>query len=150
VEKEVRKDAFAIQSGAGIDELLDYARQADRAFVAQLERFPLVRLRIRYPDLEPIRRRRMERLVAAASALRRAPWRGLRAAARACYSATEFETMVAQHLGLYADEVHALGGSVRPAALVAPLRAPLRAMMRKQAGSLAREVAELLYRRPMR
>lgn len=150
VDKEVRKDAFAIRSGAGIDALLQYARQVDREFVARLERLPLLRLRIRYPEIEPIRRRRMERLIAAAAALRQAPWRGLRAAARARYSRAEFETMLAEHLGLYASEVHALGGSVRPALLVAPVRGRLRALMQEQASSLAREVADLLYRSAMR
>ena len=122
----------------------------DRAFVAKLERFPLVRLRIRYEDIDPIRRRRMEQLLAVAATLLQAPWRGIRAAARAHYSRAEFETRVHDHLHLYAAEVHALSRSVRPALLVAPWRERLRALMEKQANALAREVAHLLYDRAMR
>jgi hypothetical protein len=145
VDKEIRKDAFAVQSGQSVEDLLSYARQVDREFVAELERFPLVRLRIRYEHVEPIRRRRMQHLLDAAAALARAPWRGIRPAARACYSRAGFETLLREHLRLYAAEVHALSRSVRPALLVSPLREGLRAMMEGHADSLARETAELLY-----
>lgn len=150
VEKEVRKDALAIQSGHDIEKLLRHAREIDREFVAKLERFPLVRLHIRYEDIEPIRRRRMERLLAAAAALARAPWRGIRAAVRARYARAEFETLLGEHLRLYAREVHALSRAVRLGALVAPLRARLLETMEAQADCLAREVADLLYARAMR
>jgi hypothetical protein len=150
VDKEIRKDAFAIQSGQGVEALLSHARQVDREFVARLERFPLVRLRIRYEDVEPIRRRRMQRLLDAAAALARAPWRGIRPAARACYSRGEFETLLREHLRLYAAEVHALSRSVRPALAVAPVRERLRALMESRADSLAQEVADLLYAAAMR
>ena len=150
VEKEVRKDALAIQSAHDIEQLLRHAREIDREFVAKLERFPLVRLRIRYEDIEPIRRRRMERLLAAAAALAQAPWRGIRPAARARYSRAEFETLLGEHLRLYAREVHALSRAVRLGALVAPLRARLLKTMEAQADRLAREVADLLYARAMR
>jgi hypothetical protein len=146
----VRKDAFAIQSRHDAGKLLSHAREMDRAFVAKLERFPLVRLRIRYEDVEPLRRQRIERLLEAVGALLREPWRGIRAAARAHYSRAEFETRVHDHLHLYAAEVHALSRSVRPALLVAPWRERLRALMEKQANALAREVAHLLYDRAMR
>ncbi|HEX7221102.1 MAG TPA: hypothetical protein VF280_17980 [Burkholderiales bacterium] len=129
---------------------MSYARQVDREFVARLERFPLVRLRIRYEDIEPMRRRRMQHLLDAAAALVRAPWRGIRPAARACYSRAEFEDLLREHLRLYAAEVHALGGSVRPALLVAPVRERLRALMESRADSLARDVAALLYAAAMR
>ena len=150
VEKEVRKDAYAIRSGQGIEDLLSHAREIDREFVARLERFPLVRLRIRYEDVEPMRRRRMQHLLDAAAALARAPWRGIRPAARACYSRAEFQALVREHLRLYAAEVHALSRSVRPALVVAPLREGLRAVMEAHADSLARETAELLYARSIR
>jgi len=145
VEKEVRKDAFAIQSGSSVEKLLTHAREIDREFVARLERFPLVRLHIRYEDIEPIRRRRMERLLEAAARLLQAQWRGIRHAARACYSESEFEAMLGEHLRLYAAEVHALNRSVRLAALIAPLRERLRKAMEERADALAREVADLLY-----
>ena len=74
----MRKDALAIRSGQGTGELRA-ARQIDREFIARLERFPLVRLRIRYEDIEPIRER-IERLLGATRALVAAPWRGIRPA----------------------------------------------------------------------
>jgi hypothetical protein len=143
----VRKDAFAIQSKHDAGELLSHAREMDREFVAKLERFPLVRLRIPYEDVEPIRRQRMERLLEAAlELLGTTPWRGIRAAARAHYSRAQFEARVREHLRLYAAEVHALSRSVRPALLVAPWRERLRALMERQADALAHEVAHVLYR----
>jgi hypothetical protein len=146
VEKEVRKDALVIRAASpDLEVLLQEARRIDRAFVARLERFPLVRLRIRYEDIEPLRRRRMQHLLDAAAALARAPWRGIRPAAKARYSRAEFETLLREHLRSYAAEVHALGRSVRPALLVAPLREGLRAAMEARADSLARETAQLLY-----
>jgi hypothetical protein len=146
----VRKDAFAIQSKHDVGRLLGHAREIDREFVAKLERFPLVRLRIRYEDIDPIRRRRMEQLLAATARLLQPPWRGIRAATRSHYNRAEFETLVREHLRLYAAEVHALSRSVRPALLVAPFRNRLRALMDERANALAREVAALLYDRPMR
>ena len=108
----MRKDDFVIRSApAAAEELLQKAREIDREFIARLERFPLVRLRIRYEDVEPVRRRRIEHLLEAAAALARAPWRGIRPAARACYSRAEFEALLHEHLRLYAAEVHALSRS---------------------------------------
>ena len=144
----MRKDALAIRSGQGTGELRA-ARQIDREFIARLERFPLVRLRIRYEDIEPIRRERIERLLGATRALVAAPWRGIRAAARARYSADQLEALV-RDLRLYAAEVDSLGACVRPRLLVAPFRSRLRALMDERAGALAREVAHLLYDRAMR
>jgi hypothetical protein len=92
----------------------------------------------------------MERLLEAAARLLQAPWRGIRPAVRARYSRAEFETLLGEHLRLYAKEVHALGRSVRLGALVAPLRARLLKTMEAQADSLAREVADLLYARAIR
>ena len=141
----MRKDAFAIQSKHDVGKLLSHARQIDREFVAKLERFPFVRLRIRYEDVEPVRTQRIERLLQAARALLEPPWRGIRAAARARYGRAEFETLVREHLRLYAAEVYALSRSVRPALLVAPLREHLRRTMEQKANLLARDVARLLY-----
>ena len=137
-------------SSPDLELLLQKAREIDRDFVARLERYPLVRLRIRYEDVEPIRRRRMQHLIEAAARLARAPWHGMRPAACACYSRPEFEALLREHLRLYAAEVHALSRSVRPALAVAPLRERLRALMESCADSLAREVAGLLYASAMR
>jgi len=147
VEKEVRKDALAIRSVSTNDmhELLQQAREIDREFVARVERFPLVRVGIRYQDIEPVRRRRMERLRAAAAALLERPWRGIRPAVRARYAEAEFEALLREHLRLYACEVDALNRSMRLAALITPLRKRLRKTMEEQASALARDVARLLY-----
>lgn len=147
VEKEVRKDALVIRSG---QVSLAQAREIDREFLAQLERLPLLRLEIRYQDIEPIRRERMQRLLDASRRLLAPPWRGMRAAVRAAYERPAFEATLAEHLRLYAAEVHALGAAVRPRLLLAPLRARLRSIMDEQAHPLARELAELLYARAMR
>ena len=146
----MRKDALAIGSTHSADELLRRAREIDREFVARLERLPLVRLRIRYEDVEPVRRQRTARLLEAARALLEPPWRGIRAGARSHYTGEQFEARVHEHLHLYAAEVHALSRSVRPAILVAPWRERMRALMEKQAHALAREVTDLLYGRAMR
>jgi hypothetical protein len=154
VDKEVRKDALVIaQAGQpapveGLSALLARARDIDREFLARLGRFP-VRLEIRYEDVEPIRRRRMERLFDAAARLLKAPWRGLRPAVRTCYDEADFAVALGEHLHLYALEVHALNRSVRVPAPVGLLRGliadRLRAIMELESQALARQVTRLLY-----
>ena len=154
VDKEARKDALVIAQAArpapsdGMSALLARAREIDREFLARLGRFP-VRLEIRYEDVEPIRRRRIERLFDAAARLLRAPWRGLRPAARACYDQADFGALLGEHLRLYALEVHALNRSVRVPALMALLRGlvadRLHAIMDLESRALARQVTRLLY-----
>ena len=156
VDKEVRKDALVIALAArgaaaeGLSEMLSRARQIDREFLARLGRLPL-RLEIRYEDVEPIRRRRMERLLEAATRLLAAPWRGLRPALRACYEEAGFAARLGEHLHLYALEVHALNRSVRVPMLAGLLRGliaeRLRAIMEAESRVLAREVTSLLYQR---
>jgi hypothetical protein len=143
VEKEVRKDALVIAaSSADIPALLHRARDIDREFVAHL---PLVRLEIRYEEIEPIRRRRMEGLLAATERLLAAPWRGIRLAVRSRYRPEQFEGFLREHLQLYAAEVNALGRSVRLAALLAPVHERLRRSMEREANTLAHDVTRLLY-----
>jgi len=154
VEKEIRKDALVIaQAGRlapaeGLSALLARAREIDREFLARLGRFP-VRVEIRYEDIEPIRRRRMERLFDAAARLLRAPWHGLRPAVRACYGEADFAVLLGEHLRLYALEVHALNRSLRVPALMALLRGliadRLRSIMELESKLLARQVTRLLY-----
>lgn len=150
VEKEVRKDALAIRHAGEVPELLRQAQEIDREFLAQLGRFPLLRIEIRYEDIEPIRRRRMERLLDAAAAILKPPWRGIRPAVRACYARADFEAVLREHLRLYGIEVQALNRSVRLPALLAPLRdrlaQRLREIMEQEASALAHEVARLLYK----
>jgi len=147
VEKEVRKDALAIRSSSKGDlpQLLRQARQIDEEFVARLERLPLVRLEIRYEKIEPIRTRRMERLLEAAARILQAPWPGLRPAVRASYGEAQFAIMLREHLQLYAAEVDALNACVRFALLMAPLRERVRRNMEAQANALAHDVTRLLY-----
>jgi hypothetical protein len=143
VEKEVRKDALVIASSrAEIPALLRRARDIDREFVARL---PLVRLEIRYEEIEPIRARRMETLLGVTERLLQGPWRGIRIAVRERYRPEPFEALLREHLRLYAAEVHALARSVRLAALLAPVHEHLRGSMEREANSLAREVTRLLY-----
>ena len=154
VDKEIRKDALVIaqagQSAPGdpLSALLARAREIDHEFLARLGRFP-VRLEIRYQDIEPIRRRRMERLLDAAARLLRAPWRGLRPAVRACYGEADFAALLGEHLRLYALEVHALNRSLRVPALMTLVRGlvadRLRAIMDLESRTLARQVTRLLY-----
>ena len=153
VDKEVRKDALVIAAARaapleGLSALLVRAREIDREFLARLGRFPL-RLEIRYEEVEPIRRRRMERLFDTAARLLTAPWRGLRPAVRACYDERDFAARLGEHLHLYALEVHALNRSVRMPALMALLRGTiadrLRTIMDLESKALAREVTRLLY-----
>ncbi len=154
VDKEVRKDALVIaQAGQpapldGLSALLARAREIDREFVARLGRFP-VRPEIRYEEVEPIRRRRMERLLDAAARLLTAPWRGLRTAVRAGYDEPDFAAALGEHLHLYALEVHALNRSVRVPTLMAPLRGliadRLRAIMDLESKALAHQVTRLVF-----
>ena len=155
VDKEVRKDALVIAQAArsaspdGLAALLARARDIDREFLASLGRFP-VRLEIRYEDVEPVRRQRMQRLLDAAARLLAAPWRGLRPAVRACYGERDFAAALAEHLRLYAMEIRALNRSVKVPALVSPLRSVvaerLHAIMDRESKALAHEVSTMLYR----
>jgi hypothetical protein len=153
-DKEIRKDALVIAQAAqppaqgGLSALLCRAREIDREFLARVGGFPL-RIEIRYEEVEPIRRHRMERLFDAAARLLRAPWRGLRPAVRACYGEAGFAAALGEHLSLYALEVHALHRSVRVPTLIAPLRGliaqRLRAIMELESEALSRQVTRLLY-----
>ena len=154
VDKEVRKDALVIAQAASstspdrLAAMLARARDIDRDFLARMGRFP-VRLEIRYEDVEPIRRQRMQRLLDAAARLLATPWRGLRPAVRACYDERVFAAALAEHLRLYALEIRALNRSVRVPALVGPLRSMvaerLHAIMDRESKALAHEVSAMLY-----
>lgn len=150
VDKEARKDALAIGHAGDLADLLAGAKRIDEEFLARLRAVPLVRLRIRYQDIEPIRAERMRQLLDVSARLLAAPWAGIRRAVVANYAKNGFEAIVRAHLRLYAREVDALGSSVRVTALLAPLRWRLRAIMDKEADALAREVSDLIYDRPMR
>ena len=156
VDKEVRKDALVIAQAArpaaeeGLSVLLARAREIDGEFLARLGRFP-VRLEIRYEDVEPLRRRRMERLLEAAARLLAAPWRGLRPALRACYDERDFAARLGEHLHLYALEIHALQRSLRVPALIGLLRGlvaeRMLAIMEAESRALAHQVTRMVYQR---
>ena len=150
VDKEARKDALAIARAAELPALLAQSREIDEGFLARLRALPLLRLRIRYEEIEPIRAERMQQLLEVSARLLAEPWPGVRRAARAHYTRDQFEAIVRRHLRLYAREVDALGRSVRLSALLVPLRLRLARLMHEQAGALARDVCGLLYDRALR
>ncbi|MGA7984437.1 MAG: hypothetical protein WCA01_04580, partial [Burkholderiales bacterium] len=102
---------------------------------------------LRYDEILPLRRQRVERMVEAAYRILDA-WRagrGLRAALRACYAQAELESLLAGMLRLYAMETRALSRAVRLPALLRTAQDAigqrLFAIMDEQGARLAREAA---------
>ncbi len=157
VDKEVRKDALAIHhavqsarsaqpvDAARMEALLQAARAIDRDFLARA-RGPL-EIPIRHELIDPVRRRRIRRLVDATAELCGA-WtarRGLRAALALRFPGGALERLLFELMLGYAQETRLLGESVRMPVLLAPLRrrvlAGLFETMEQTAASLAREAA---------
>jgi len=154
VAKEVRKDTLVIRRAAEAPaapgrparetllELLQSAREIDRQFLARVVRFP-IGIDIPYGEIDPVRLRRMERLFAAAQSVL-AAWpqgEGPRQALRAAFAREELERLLADILGLYAQETLALSRGVRLPALLRPVR---ELAMRRLVGvmdSIARRLA---------
>lgn len=160
VAKEVRKDsqviaraAAALASGEPLGEmaisaLLTESKEIDRRFLAAAGRAPLSIL-VHYDLIDPIRRRRIDRLLTAISRIL-AAWQhrgGLRAALRHAYPGAELENLLFDFLDLYAQETQVLGEAVRLPWPLAPLRQRivngLRSVMREAARQLAREWAAM-------
>lgn len=132
VAKEVRKDTLVIRRAAeaaaadarpALLELLQSAKQIDRDFLRRTVRFP-IGIDIRYQEIDPLRLRRMERLFGAAQSVL-AAWpqgQGAREALRAAFAREELERLLAEILGLYAQETLALSRGVRLPALLRPVR----------------------------
>ena len=135
VAKEVRKDALVIRRAAEAPsgparaaretllDLLQSARAIDREFLRRTARFP-IGIDIPYAEIDPLRLRRMERLFAAAQSVL-AAWpqgEGPRQALRAAFARAELERLLAELLGLYAQETLALSRGVRLPALLRPVR----------------------------
>ena len=132
VEKEVRKDALALRcagealaAGAragpeAVTWLLERGRQIDAEFLARAGRFP-VGIVVRYEEILPLRRQRIEQLLDAAGRILEA-WRGrgLRAALRTSYPQPALEALIAGILRLYAMETRALSRAVKLPALRRP------------------------------
>jgi hypothetical protein len=162
VAKEVRKDALVIGRAAEtlgaparparetLASLLQSAKEIDRQFLQRVVRFP-VGIDIPYREIDPVRLRRMERLFAAAQSVL-AGWpqgQGPRQALRAAFAREELERLLAEILGLYAQETLALSRGVRLPALLRPVRElamrRLVAIMDSIARRLAAEAARTVH-----
>jgi len=131
--KEVRKDTLVIresavlergaQAGFLLTRLMEKTKDIDRDFLERVARFP-VRIVVRYEEIEPVRRRRIERLFAAAQRVLAAwaPGQGAREALCAAFPGAQLETLLHELLSLYGEETLALSRSVRVPTLLKPLR----------------------------
>lgn len=163
VGKEIRKDALAFEAAAEVvregaapgaarvQAVLDAARGVDRDFLARVGSFP-VRIVIRYEDVLPLRRKRVECLLRAAHRILGA-WSvggGVRAAIRATYGQSEFERALSEVLRLYTQEARALSSAVRLPLLLLPLRElaaqRLSEVMSEVGVRVARDVASAAFR----
>ncbi|TAK83514.1 MAG: hypothetical protein EPO20_17880 [Betaproteobacteria bacterium] len=159
VAKEVRKDTLIIRRAAEgqeddgrqiLLELLQSAKEIDRDFLRQTMRFP-IRIDIPYQEIDPVRMRRMERLFGAAQRVLAAWPQGERPrqALRAAFARGELERLLAEILGLYAQETLALSRGVRLPALLRPVRElamrRLVGIMESIARRLAADAARTVY-----
>lgn len=164
VRKEVDKDQCVIvaageafRSGrapnpADAGQLLHEARLIDQAFLQQTAPFPLA-IDIRYPDIEPTRRQRIERLLAMSHRLL-AHWQStphFRHAVAQAYPREQFRVALGEILHLYAQETKLLSRSVHLPALIGLARDRLTdaifTEMEAVARQLANEFTEMAYRR---
>ncbi|MFZ1909810.1 MAG: hypothetical protein WAU52_12075, partial [Burkholderiales bacterium] len=145
-------EAFAAGAQVGPDavsQLLAQGREIDAEFLARAAAFP-VGIVLRYEEILPLRRQRIERLLDAAGRILEA-WRGrgLRAALRASYAQPDFEALIAGMLRLYAMETRALSRAVKLPALLRPAQDAigqrLFAIMDAQGARLARDAARGVY-----
>jgi hypothetical protein len=164
VKKEVDKDRLAIFAAAAsqsagespgdvdIGALLESARAIDEVFFRQATLFP-ISINLRYEDLEPIRRSRIELLVVTAYRVL-AQWEEtprFRGAVVTVYSEEQFRALLREILILYGMETRLLSNSVRVPFVVARARNTLagiiHAAMEDAAEQLAGELARDVYRR---
>lgn len=163
VRKEIDKDRAAILRAAAtlraggrpgpeeVEALLQQARGIDQRFLQETAVFP-VNIRIEYGEIEPFRRRRIEKLLAAAHALF-SRWEtvpGFRAAVAALYTRAEFETLLREIMQLYGAETRALSRSVRIPSLFDLARDSVSntvySVMNGVASGLAAELTRQVYR----
>jgi hypothetical protein len=163
VAKEVRKDALviarageALAAGAPagrdvVDALLAQSKAIDGDFLARVGRIP-VGIVVRYDEILPLRRQRVERLLDAAYGILEA-WRagrGLRQALGARYAQAELESLIGDVLRLYAMETRALSRAVRLPALLRPAQDAigrrLFSIMDAEGARIARDAARGAYR----
>lgn len=164
VAKEVQKDALVIRrahealhhdmepSAAMVRQLFQATREMDHAFLARVKSLP-VGIVIRYDVIEPIRMRRIDRLLRATHALL-GNWqegKNGRNALLTSFSRTELQQLLHDLLRLYAHETQALSQSLRLPTLLVPLRdgiaRNLYRIMNDVAGVMARDLAATVYRR---
>lgn len=163
VAKEVQKDALVIRRAsealrqgiapddAMLRQLFQATREIDSAFLARVRGLP-VTIVIRYEEIEPIRVRRIGRLLDAAYAiLERWPkGKNGREALQASFSRAELQQLIHDLMRLYALETQALSRSLRLPALLVPLRdgiaRNLYRIMNDVAGRMARDLLVTVYR----
>ena len=164
VTKEIEKDRHVIERAAAaqragrtpfeidINEILHEAREIDRAFLEQVAVFP-VNIRIQYQDIEPTRRRRIERQLTAVHRLL-SRWEQtprFRAAMASTYTRDEFEAFVREVLQLYSSETRLLSRSVGIPEVFNFARDAfaniIYSVMAGVAVELARELTDKVYRR---
>ncbi|HZM34792.1 MAG TPA: hypothetical protein VFC18_09875 [Burkholderiales bacterium] len=155
--KEVRKDTMVIHAAAApaeaaLDVLVERTKGIDRDFLERVAHFP-VRVLVRYEEIEPVRRRRIERLFVAAQRVLAAwvPEQGAREALCAAFPGAQLETLLHELLSLYGEETLALSRSVRVPVLLRPLRDAaarrLVAIMDRVSARLAKEAAAAMHLR---
>ena len=162
VDKEARKDALALRCAgdafaagtrAGPDAvalLLEQGRVIDARFLARVGGFP-VGIVVRYDEILPLRRQRVQRLLDAAHRILES-WRGrsVREALCAGFPQPALEALIAGILHLYAIETRALSRAVKLPALLRPAQDAigrrLFAIMDAEGARLARDAARSAYR----
>jgi hypothetical protein len=164
VRKEIDKDrrvivaaTEAVRAGrtpslVDAEQLLHEVREIDQAFLQQAAPFPLA-IDIRYPDIEPTRRQRIERLLAMSYRLL-AHWQStprFRQAVAQAYTREQFHTALGEILHLYALETKSLNRSVRLPTFASLARDKLAETiyleMEAIASQLADELTDKAYRR---
>jgi hypothetical protein len=161
--KEIEKDARVIAAAAdliargeapdaaAVQSLLEASRRIDQGFLTSVGAFP-VRIVIRYEEVLPFRRRRVQRLLDVSYAVLRS-WSKAGAACaaiRSSHRASELEAALDEILRLYTSEVQALSRSVRLPLLLVPLRElaaqRLSAVMCAVGTRLAHDVTAAIFR----
>jgi hypothetical protein len=164
VGKEIEKDTLVIREAARaaafgkevtadtVRHVLRAARDIDRAFLGRIGRLPLG-IVIPYEEIEPVRRRRVERLAQAAHRMFSA-WpegAGLRTALQQSYTRAELEGWLGEWLRLYAAETQVLSRAVRLPVLLVPVReriaSGLYRVMHDVAARLAHAAAVTVFRK---
>ncbi len=134
-----------------VAELLAEARAVDRRFLRQVAGLP-VDILVPYQAIEPVRARRVERLLSFAYDLLRAwpPGATVRDAIRAAMPRQDLEALVGSLLLLYADETRAISHALRLPFPLRPLRDQLTqglyAAMAAATRTLARDAAATVHR----